>query len=306
MISLRSHIVSIVAVFLALGLGIVLGSSVVSTPLEQRLNNDLERYKDQRDEAVSTADELGAENGVLRRRLSSQVAPWAVHDRLAEVPVVLVSETAEAPDWRKHVVDAISAAGAQPQGTILLTERWRFDAPEDEQELVDAMRSVSPTFVAEDEDAELGAAALGLLGERFLEPTGRALIEVLEREGFISLQGRTDGDWPPPGSIVAVLSPAAGEAEEPPASMVEFARRVADVTPTLVTTNDPAEPSTVGLLRDESALPDRLATFDAATDEGDPGGVGVVAALEAAVDGRGGHFGAGRGRAFVAPPGSES
>jgi hypothetical protein len=310
LISLRSHIVSIVAVFLALGLGIVLGSSVVSTPLESRLNDDLRRYKDQRDEAVGTADELRSENDVLRRRLSSQVAPWAVHDRLSEVPIVVVSEASPAPDWRKHVVDAVASAGAQPQGSILLTERWRFDAPEDEAELLDAMRSVTPTFVATDEDGGLGSAALGLLGERFLEPTGRALIEVLEREGFLTVQGRGDDDGPPPGSVVAVLSPAVAEQSEetdgPSEPMLEFARRVADVTPTLVATNDHTQPSAVSILRDASGLPDRLATFDSATEDGDPGGVGVVAAFEAAVEGRGGHFGAERGRAFVAPPGSAS
>ena len=308
MISLRSHIVSIVAVFLALGLGIVLGSSVVSTPLESRLNDDLQRYKDLRDEADAAADELRAENNVLRKRLSSQIASWAVEGRLADLPVVLVSDEPEAPEWRDHVVDALVAAGAEPQGTILLTDRWRFDAPEDEAELVDAMQSVIPTFVPSDQDGAIAPGeALGLLGERFLEPTGRTLVEVLERDGFISVQGRSEGDWPPASSLVIVLSPSATEDDEEvsKAPVLEFSRRVAEVTPTLVLTDDIEGPSAVTGLRDESGLSDRLSTFDSATDDTDLGGIGVVAALEAAVEGRGGHFGAERGRAFIAPPGSD-
>jgi hypothetical protein len=310
-ISLRYHIVSVMAVFLALGLGIVLGSSVVSTPLDARLNADLERYKRQADEAKASAGDLRIENETLRRRLGEEIAPWAVHDRLTDLPFVFVSDGPQAPKWREHVQDALIAAGAQPQGTILLSERWQFAAPEDEDDLVSTVRSVVPSF---DPEEDAASAALGIVGERFLEPTGRALVDVLTRDGFMTVQGRSGDNWPPANSTVVVLSPArtqeAGGAEDaedtgPTPGVLSFVRSVAAVTPVLAATDAPEGSSIVTELRDQSGLADMLSTFDSSTDESDPGGIGVVAALAAATDERGGHFGAARGRAFVAPPGTD-
>jgi hypothetical protein len=80
-----------------------------------------------------------------------------------------------------------------------------------------------------------------------------------------------------------------------------FARNVAQVAPTLVVSDVATETSLVTELRDTDGLPENLSTFDAATAEMDPGGTGVVAALLAATESRGGHYGTGRGLTFVAP-----
>ena len=302
MISLRYHIISIVAVFLALGLGIVLGSSVVSTPLDARLNADLERYKRQADEAKANERELKVTNDTFRRRISEEIAPWADHERLTGLPIVFVSDGPQAPKWRQHVQDALVAAGAQPQGTILLSERWRLAAPEDTDDLVSTVRSVVPSFDPSDDAA---AAALGMVGERFLEPTGRALVNALSREGFMTVRGRSGDSWPPADAAVVALSPTRVETPEdtgPTPGLLSFVRGVSEVTPVLAACDAPDQTSLVSLLRDENGLADTLSTFDSATTESDPGGIGVVAALVAAREERGGHFGAERGRTFVAPP----
>jgi hypothetical protein len=302
-ISLRYHIVSIVAVFLALGLGIVLGSSVVSSPLQSRLNADVERYKDERDRANEEADVLERDNDALRSRVVEQIAPWATTLRLDGLPFVIVSDAPKAPEWRDHVSDALVAAGAELQGTILLSDRWNLTGPDDEADLEATMRSIVPTFEPDD---DVVSAAMSTLGERFTEPTGRALVDVLERDGFMTVQGRTEGDWPPPGASVVMLSAARpGEpVEQEPQPLpyaAALARSIAAVTPTLVVTNMADEPSVVATLRDADGLPDGLATFDAGTEESDPGGIGVVAALLAATEDRGGHYGTARGLTFVAP-----
>jgi hypothetical protein len=297
-ISLRYHIVSIMGVFLALGLGILLGSSVVSAPLDARHVAEAQRYKDERDEAKTETSRLTGENRDLRGRISDEIAPWAVHERLAGTPFVFVSDDPRVPKWRGHVESALVAAGADPQGTIVLSDRWRLDAPDDETDLVATMRSIVPAFEPGDEPA---AAALSLVGERFAEPTGRALIDVLGRDGFLTVQGRTDGDWPPPGAAVVLLSGARPEDVPLTPGTSALARSVAAVTPILVVSDVAEETSLVTELRDTSDLPENLSTFDSATDETDPGGIGVVAALLAATDSRGGHYGTGRGLTFVAP-----
>jgi hypothetical protein len=298
MISFRYHIVSIMAVFLALGLGILLGSSVVSAPLDARHVAEAQRYKDERDDAKAKASEVTGENNTLRRRIGDEVAPWAVHQRLAGTPFVFVSDTPQVPKWRSHVESALVAAGAEVRGTIVLSERWQLSAPDDETDLVATMQSIVPTYEPGDDPA---SSALEMLGERFAEPTGRALIDVLGRDGFLTVQGRGDGDWPPPGAAVVVLSQARTEDVPLTRGSGMFAQSVADVTPTLVVADLPTDTSLVTELRDADGLPDALSTFDAATDDTDPGGIGVVAALLAATEGRGGHYGTGRGLTFVAP-----
>jgi hypothetical protein len=297
-ISFRYHIVSIMGVFLALGLGILLGSSVVSAPLDARHVAEAQRYKDERDEAKAKTSELTAENNVLRRRIADEIAPWAVHERLANTPFVFVSDVPQVPKWRGHVESALVAAGADPQGTIVLSERWQLSAPDDETELVATMQSIVPAYEPGDDPA---VSALEMLGERFAEPTGRALVDVLGRDGFLTVQGRTDGDWPPPGTAVVLLSASRTKDIPLTPGSVAFARSVAAVTPTLAASDLPTDSSIVTALRDSGGLSENLSTFDSATDETDPGGIGVAAALLAATESRGGHYGTGRGLTFVAP-----
>jgi hypothetical protein len=298
LISWRYHIVSIVGVFLALALGILLGSSVVRSPVEATLHSDLDRWQMQARDAKNQAKEAEAASAALARRLSSELGPWALHARLDGVPVVFVTDGPHAPDWREHVVDAVVGAGGRAEGTILLSGRWALANPDDTEALVSTMRSVVPTFEPRKDAA---GAALSVLGERFLEPTGRALIGALEGAGFITVQGRPEETWPAAGSAVVILSPARGGPGSSTRGADSFAKSVSTVAPTLVASENPEGNSLVKALRAEKDLPVTLATFDSATNETDPGGIGVVAALLAATEGRGGHYGAQGGRSFVAP-----
>jgi hypothetical protein len=74
------------------------------------------------------------------------------------------------------------------------------------------------------------------------------------------------------------------------------------VTPTLVVTDRPEGQSLATDVRQltNGDRPNTLSTFDAATDEEDPGGVGVVASMLAASDGQGGDWGS-EGERFIPP-----
>jgi hypothetical protein len=300
LISFRYHIVSIMAVFLALGLGILLGSSVVSAPLAERLEPQIERYKNERDDWRDKAEERASELNTLKRRLSSEAAPWALHNRLEARSFVLIIDRPQTPDWREHVLDALVAAGAQSQGTITLTARWALERADDEADLLSAVRNVVPSF---EPGADVAASALELLGERFTESSGRALIDELAKAGFLTAQGPPDKDWPRPDSAVVLLSPSQPKGSTPLSGVKDFAASVSLIAPALAVTDSVEGQSAVTMLRDENELPKMLATFDSATNDADPGGIGVAAALLAATEARGGHFGAGRGLSFVAPPG---
>ncbi|MEC8829048.1 MAG: copper transporter, partial [Actinomycetota bacterium] len=52
MINLRYHIISIVAVFLALGIGLALGSTFVDSVLVNELEDQVNEFETEREEAV--------------------------------------------------------------------------------------------------------------------------------------------------------------------------------------------------------------------------------------------------------------
>ena len=98
MITLRYHIISIAAVFLAIALGVVLGSTAVSDRLLSGLNRD-------NDELTRQVNELQAERAAQRDRLADAdgfavaVGPMAVRGQLEKRTVAIVT-TADADPAR--------------------------------------------------------------------------------------------------------------------------------------------------------------------------------------------------------------
>ena len=138
MINLRYHIVSIVAVFLALAVGVVMGSTVIARSeldLLQNRQDDLERRNDDVSERNAA---LEKENEALRKVQDEAEDPLLAGD-LVGVPVVLVGvrgiEQGPADTLRRQLANA----GAQSQGTIWLTRKLRLDSEGDVQSLATAL-----------------------------------------------------------------------------------------------------------------------------------------------------------------------
>jgi len=299
-IDFRYHIVSLVAVFLALGLGILLGVTVFSNALPERIEADLRRARAARDDAQQRADQLTAELNSNERILRDEVAPWVVDRRLEGRTVLFLSDGGEADPWRTDVRSWVLSAGARPAGNLVLTEKWRLDREGSAQELVESV--VRPIVPAFDPGQDPAQAALALLGQRLTEPTGQALVAALTQAGFVVVEGREgDQPWPPRESTVVVLSGAHPRNAPHPRWLAAFARGSSQVTGTLVVAGEPDAMSAVQLLRqDPGEAPRRLSTFDTAAD--DVGGIGVVSALQVAIAERGGHFGRGPDRRYLPQP----
>jgi hypothetical protein len=117
MINLRYHIVSLVAVFLALGLGIVMGSTVIDRVTVDALNNNLEDVR-------SSVNAIREEN----RKLSDQVKlgqDFAVGARdqllrghLRNIPVMVVAVAGIDRRPVDELRQALVSAQATLQGTI--------------------------------------------------------------------------------------------------------------------------------------------------------------------------------------------
>lgn len=164
MISLRRHVLTLVAVFLALAVGVVLGSTSVATSVRDAVV----------DREETTAGRLeSAEKDLNQERLASErldsmigdLTPAVADGRLADRPVLVVVAPGASAAEVEAVTEAISAAGGVDAGRIRLTDR-AVD-PEAESELA-ALVANLPIGDAPATDADLGTQLGTALGRAAL------------------------------------------------------------------------------------------------------------------------------------------
>ncbi|HVE90955.1 MAG TPA: copper transporter [Actinomycetota bacterium] len=304
MIDFRYHIVSIVAVFLALGLGILMGTTVLDRVAVDALRAQVDNLRS--DARESRRDITALRTEVDRQRtFADQVSPWVRHDQLAGKPVVFVSDNGGAR-WDDSVRDAIAQTGARPVGAMTLTAKWKLDAASARQlqSATAPLGAAMPRDKPDESPDERRQAedALTTLGSQIFAPEGQALLRELVQSGFVEV---ADADlqqaWPPAGALVVAFTgpdPGRGTASSSPGWVASLARATATATPTLVVSpGADAGTGDVTILRNLPETPATLVTFDAGSLSF--GRLGSVLALESAAAGRGGHFGVERGRRLL-------
>ncbi len=125
MIDFRYHLVSIVAVFLALALGIVLGSTELQPAAYNFLNSTTAKLQNQLDQATSQRD-AAQQQASEGEQYAQAVEPAVLHDLLTGQRLLIVTE----PGAQSSVVSGISTAaidaGATVTGQINLQSKF-FD-----------------------------------------------------------------------------------------------------------------------------------------------------------------------------------
>jgi len=124
-IDFRYHLVSIVAVFLALAIGIVLGSTELQPAAYTFLNSTSAKLQNQLDQATSQRD-AAQQQASEGEQYAQAVEPTVLHDLLTGQRLLIVTE----PGAQSSVVSGISAAaidaGASVTGQINLQPKF-FD-----------------------------------------------------------------------------------------------------------------------------------------------------------------------------------
>ena len=120
MINFRFHLVSLIAVFLALGLGILVGSSVVDRVIVDRLDGEI---KATRAESNDLKERISAQEEQIARDQDflEQSTGYAVRQRLQAVPVALVAERGVDENSVKDVLATLRESGATVPGVVWLT-----------------------------------------------------------------------------------------------------------------------------------------------------------------------------------------
>jgi hypothetical protein len=113
-IDFRYHLVSIVAVFLALAIGIVLGSTELQGPTYNLLNQTTAKLQNELDQASSQRD-AAQQQADLGQNYAQAVEPVVLHDLLAGQRLLIITE----PGAPASVVTAISNAATQDAGATV-------------------------------------------------------------------------------------------------------------------------------------------------------------------------------------------
>jgi hypothetical protein len=189
---MRYHLISIAVVFLALAMGVVLGSTTLSRTLLSGLNSD-------NGDLVRQVSELEAQRNGQAARLrdadgfAATVGPLAVRGLLDRRTVVLITTADAAPADRDAVKTLVTASGATVTGELQLTDA--FADPARAEALKDIATRLLPAGVQLPTVTDPGTLAGGLLGPLLLISKADNRPQASPEETAAALTGLTDGGF---------------------------------------------------------------------------------------------------------------
>ena len=303
MIDFRFFIISIVAVFLALGLGIVLGSGFLGDPILRTLEGRVQDALGTNARLEEEILDLEAEQDQDREFMSA-IESVVVEGRLPSTQVVVVDIEGTEGELTDAVRAVVEEAGGEVASEVRLTEKVEMADAADRQVLARTLGSTSPEVEElrallgrELGDALLAAGRADRLGGSARE--SEETIDQLVDLGYLNVDFRAGDRFPDDASFVI----AAGAPEEPKwsvESLVEaLASSLAEARAPVVAaeTSDSAWEVVAGL-RDGDVADAPLSTVDNA--ETAPGRIAVALALDLAPE-ETGHWGIGDGASGPVP-----
>jgi hypothetical protein len=202
MINFRYHLVSIIAVFLALALGIAMGATVISQGIVDTLRDRINNVEDNADAANAENTELSDQISDAREYMEA-TAPYVVAGQLDQTAVVVVAARGVEADAVERTVELTQSAGADAPGIVWLEQSWALDDPDQVEQMAEILgRPVNlPRGVLRRDAwnalAERLAAGAPPYDEQEQVPTapdGGDLLIALEDAGFVGYQSVGDVD----------------------------------------------------------------------------------------------------------------
>lgn len=198
MIDFRYHLVSLVSVFLALAVGIVLGAGPLKESIGDTLTEQVNSLRSDRD---ALRQDLDRSNTALGHRdeFITAVSPELIANQLGGRTVVLVGLPGSLTDGLDQLRTALEDSGATVTGQVRLREDWNDPAKEaDRETLIERLASLvgladagnGPTL-----DSLLARALVtGELADSGVpSPVGKALLDAMEEVGLLEIEEEPTG-----------------------------------------------------------------------------------------------------------------
>jgi hypothetical protein len=202
-ISFRYHVVTIVAVLIALAVGILLGGTFIDTGLANRLTTQVTNLVADRNNLRGTIAQLTTENQDLSA-FANQWMPEILSGQLTGVPVVIVTIQGVDLQAVSSARQALVQAGVTELETVELSSRLSSTDPADRQALSEAIGVAGDT-----PPPDLEARVASALADRLLRapPTGSADLLLQLQPTFLTIVGQpTVASIGLPGQAVVVIA----------------------------------------------------------------------------------------------------
>ncbi|HWS35492.1 MAG TPA: copper transporter [Actinoplanes sp.] len=308
MINFRYHVVSLTAVFLALAIGLVVGTAALNGPVSENLRNNLaELNKDnnvRREQVNKLNDEVNR-----NQEFAAQIAPMLLGGKLAGRKLTVVSLPG-AEDAATGVVTMLKVAGATISSRMTVEEKF-FD-PNNANELLDlADQSTQNTVPGaglplNSDGVETASALLALALTQSTAPVQpsaddvTAVLAAFTKPGYISVE---DGALGGAEAVVLVSGVPATDAaaDKKSRNALTVATQFSGTDrPTVVAGDDVGDGNLVSGIRNDPTLNPKISTLDnVSTVQGQVATALVV--WDRLVQGKIGHYGLGTGVTAIVP-----
>ena len=295
MINFRYHIVSLTAIFLALGVGVLFGAVFVPEQTVRTLETAQERLGQRNEELRGQVEELQESN--------QELSAFAIASRdrliqgvLAGRPVLLVSTDLVEEDVLEEAEAALVFSGADVVGSIVLDETLDLATPERRSRLAVALG------IQSDSSEELHGGLVARLVETLKGFPG--FLADLVSNDLAATRDVADAEvgqpatYPTQGTAVVFIVTSTEEISIVQDTVIRQVLEGLVGGPSTVVLADSGRGGTLlRLVRGE--LPDGLLTVDSL--EAPRGQTALVLGLEAAFHGETGHYGSGPGAEAALP-----
>ncbi len=206
MINFRFHVVSLIAIFLALALGVVIGAGVIDRGVVDALDSRLNTVERNSDRIKSENDALSDRNNQMQDVIGD-LQPFAVSGRLLGDDVGVVAVRGVDGDRVKAVVTASQQADATATGTLWLEDKWALADDDSVKALQDALGTTTKN------KANLRTEGLQQVAQRLASPElptagEQDLLAVLQDAGFLGFDAFGDSkiaDFPGRGAGIVLV-----------------------------------------------------------------------------------------------------
>ena len=310
MIDFRYHLVSLIAVFLAVALGILIGTTALNDPIAANIEGQVDALEKDKRSLEDRTQQLQAQLDTSDA-FADAVAPVLVDGALANRSVLLVLGNEDVPPEQVEQVTALIAeAGGAVSGTISL--RPEYSDPSTASSLQNYVTGpgMPPPGVELPETDDAGQLVAGLLSQVLMiprggpVPDGAAASSVLA--GLVALDVlATEGDSVAPADYAVVLTSGAftgDDAAERNAALVELVSALDAAGSGTVVAGDAVSAEEGGLIGVIRADPNLSAAVSTVDNLGSAAGrISTVLALGGEAAGTSGRYGTGEDAQPVPP-----
>jgi hypothetical protein len=304
-INFRYHVVSLTAVFLALAIGLVLGTAALNGPVADGLARQVSSLSDRnnqlRERASQLQNEVDSQADFVR-----QAAPMLLTGRLAGRSVLVVSTDTADPKYRDAAVEMLLKSGASVTGKVRINEA--FTDPQRDDALQDLGTRLVPAGVTSMPNSGVGVETASALfatamvngGSPVSDGSRNEILAGFSNLGVVTVEGtitrRAD-------AVVVIVGPGATEenADQRNSALVTVLQQFDRIAKYMVLSAPQAggTGNPIGSVRGDDSLAKHISTVDNVSSP--EGQVVTSLALAEQFGGKAGHYGSGDGSTARVP-----